>query len=87
MGFQPGTNSLQSSQRHAIHPPTSSVSAHFIYTPYKKKTIRKTRLYKFIRVAYSHPLLFTPTDSIYNIDIPPRIRKLHNQILYTLSFK
>jgi len=53
---------LQSSQRHTIHPPTSSMGAHFIYIPYNKKTIRKTRLYKFIRVAYSHPLLVDMTD-------------------------
>ena len=48
---------LQSLQRHAIYPSTSSMGAHFIYIPYNKKTIRKMRLYNFIRVAYSHPHL------------------------------
>jgi hypothetical protein len=48
---------VQKLKKPAIHPPTSSMGAHFIYIPYNKKTIRKTRLYKFIRVAYSHPLL------------------------------
>jgi len=47
---------LQSSQRHATHHPTSSVSAHFIYIPYNKKTIRKIGLYDFTRMAYSQPL-------------------------------
>jgi len=47
---------LQSLQRHAIHPPTSSVSAHFIYIPYNKKTIRKSGLYDFTHMAYSQPL-------------------------------
>ena len=46
---------LQSSQRHAIHHPTASISGHFIYIPCNKITIRKMRLYKFIRVTYSHP--------------------------------
>ena len=42
---------LQSSQRHAIHHPTASISAHFIYILYNKITIQKLRLYKFIRLA------------------------------------
>jgi hypothetical protein len=46
-------NGLQSSQRYTIHHPTASISAHFIYIPYNKNTIRKMRLYDFIRVAYS----------------------------------
>ncbi len=48
---------LQSSQRHAIHHPTSSISAHFIYIPYNKKTIRKSGLYDLTRFAYSQPLI------------------------------
>jgi len=36
---------LQSSQRHAIQHPTPSISAHFIYIPYNKKTIQKSGLY------------------------------------------
>jgi len=67
LGFQPGTNiALAIITVSAIHRPASSVSGHFIYIPYNqenhpkneivlyptiKKTIRKTRLYKFIRVA------------------------------------
>jgi hypothetical protein len=39
-------------------PPPPSVAIFFIYRRIRKKnTIRKLRLYKFIRVAYSHPLL------------------------------
>ncbi len=41
----------------AIHHPTSSISAHFIYIPYNKITIRKSGLYDFTRMAYSQPLL------------------------------
>jgi hypothetical protein len=49
-------NGLQSSQRHTIHYPTSYISAHFIYIPYNKNTIRKSGLYDFIRMAYSQSL-------------------------------
>ena len=48
----PDQNGLQSSQRHATHHPTSSISAHFIYIPYNKITIRKSGLYDFSRMAY-----------------------------------
>jgi len=48
MGFQPGTNMLAIVAAARNHHPTSSISAHFIYLSYNKKTIRKTRLYKFI---------------------------------------
>ena len=44
-------NGLQSSQSHAIHRPISSISAHFIYIPYNKITIRKSGLYDFIQMA------------------------------------
>jgi hypothetical protein len=40
------------SSRSAIHHPTSSISAHFIYIPYNKITIRKSGLYDLTRVAY-----------------------------------
>jgi hypothetical protein len=39
------------SSRSAIHHPTYSMSAHFIYIPYNKITIRKSGLYDFIRMA------------------------------------
>ncbi len=29
----------------------------------------------------------TSSDSIYTIDIPPRVRNLHNQFLYAIPFK
>ena len=55
--FNPGPIWLPIVAVSAIHLPTASVSGHFIYIPYNKNTIRKMRLYKFIRVVYSHPLL------------------------------
>jgi len=65
LGFQPGTNiALAIVAVSAIHRPTSPVSGHFIRTI--KKTIRKLRLYKFIRVAYSQPLIYLKNQIIYN---------------------
>ena len=43
------------SSRSAIHQPTSSISAHFIYIPYNKITIRKSGLYDLTHMAYSTP--------------------------------
>jgi hypothetical protein len=67
--FNLGPKWLATSQRHAIHHPIASISGHFIYILYNKITIRKMRLYKFIHVAYSHPLhnattcFFTPKST------------------------
>ena len=36
---------------------------------FHKKTIRKTRLYKFIRVAYSHPLLTNQRGFRYGLAV------------------
>jgi hypothetical protein len=54
--FNPGPIRLAIVAVSAIKRPTTSIGGHFIYIPYNKNTIRKMRLYKFIRVAYSHPL-------------------------------
>ena len=56
LGFQPGTK-MACNCRSAIHHPTSYISAHFIYIPYNKNTIRKSGLYDLTRMAYSQSLV------------------------------
>ena len=52
--FQPGTNiALAIVAVSTIHHPASPVSGHLVIYRKIKKTIRKTRLCKFIRVAYT----------------------------------
>ena len=49
-----------------------------------------TSTYSFLVSPHFHyyfPFQFTSPDSIYTIDIPPCIRKLHNHLLYILSLK
>jgi len=48
LGFQPGTN-MACNRRSStpFHHPSSFISAHFIYIPYNKKTIRKSG-YEFV---------------------------------------
>ena len=55
--FNPGPIWLAIVAVSAIHHPATAISGHFIYIPYNKNTIRKMRLYKFIRVTYVIPLL------------------------------
>jgi hypothetical protein len=55
-----------------------------------RKNSPHTSTYSFLVSPCSYYLnhvYFTSPDSIYTIDIPPLIRKLHNHFLYTLSLK
>ncbi len=75
LSFQPGTN-MACNRR-----------VPFIYIPYNKITIRKMRLYKFIRVTYSHPLLALHLSTIWShvrthVQCRPMVKAPSYQILF-----
>jgi hypothetical protein len=57
LGFQPGTKMACNCRSVMPSNSTASISAHFIYIPYNKNTIRKSGLYDLTRMAYSQSLV------------------------------
>jgi len=56
----------------------------------KTENYPHTYTYSFLVLAciyYLNHYYYAPTDSIYTIDIPPRVRNVHNHFLYAIPFK
>jgi hypothetical protein len=71
------------------HENPSTINYLYLIIFYETKNSPHTSTYSFLVSPcsyYFNHFKFTSPDSIYTIDVPPRIRKLHNHFLYTLSF-